>query len=45
MKTVRLFLAVVLSGAFGTTTYGQTVTKALNQQKTETFKVLGNCDL
>jgi copper chaperone CopZ len=45
MKTAKLFLAVVLLGAFGVTSSAQTVTNAAVQQKTETFKVWGKCDM
>jgi mercuric ion binding protein len=42
MKTVKLLLAIVLLGALGMT---QTTAKASTQQKTETFKVWGKCDM
>jgi len=45
MKTVKLFLAIVLLAAFGVTTSAQTTTKSTAQQKTETFKVWGKCDM
>ena len=45
MKTVKLFLAIVLSAAFGVTSSAQTTTKSTTQQKTETFKVWGKCDM
>jgi len=45
MKTVKLFLAIVLLSAFGVTLSAQTTTKSTTQQKTETFKVWGKCDM
>ena len=45
MKTVKLFLAIVLLVSFGAGTSAQTDTKASVQQKTETFKVWGKCDM
>jgi mercuric ion binding protein len=45
MKTVKLLLAIVLLGAFGMTISGQTTVKTSTQQKTETFKVWGKCDM
>jgi maltose-binding protein MalE len=45
MKTVKLFLAVVLLAAFGVTSSAQTKTNSTAQQKTETFKVWGKCDM
>jgi periplasmic mercuric ion binding protein len=45
MKTVKLLLAIVLLGVFGTTISAQTTSKTTTQQKTETFKVLGKCDM
>jgi hypothetical protein len=45
MKTFKLFFAIVLLGAFGMTTTAQTTTNAPVQQKTETFKVWGKCDM
>ena len=44
MKTVKLLLAIVLLGSFGMNVSAQT-TKASTQQKTETFKVWGQCDM
>jgi copper chaperone CopZ len=45
MKTIRLILSVVLLVSFGTCASAQTATKASDQQKTETFKVWGKCDM
>ena len=45
MKTLKLFLAIVLIAALGANASAQTVTKASVQQKTETFKVWGKCDM
>jgi hypothetical protein len=45
MKTAKLFLAIVLLGAFGATISAQTTTKGSDQTKTETFKVWGKCDM
>jgi periplasmic mercuric ion binding protein len=45
MKPVKLFLAIVLLAAFGGTSSAQTTTTSTAQQKTETFKVWGKCDM
>jgi len=45
MKTVKFVLAIVLLAAFGVTTSAQTTSKSTTQQKTETFKVWGKCDM
>lgn len=45
MKRVKLFFVIVLLVAYGAGTSAQTVTKASGQQKTETFKVWGKCDM
>ena len=45
MKTINLFLAIAFFMAIGANASSQTVTKAKVQQKTETLKVLGNCDM
>jgi periplasmic mercuric ion binding protein len=46
MKTLKLVLAIVLLGTFGMTISAQTTTaKTTSQQKTETFKVWGKCDM
>ena len=45
MKTVKLIFAVILVAAFGITASAQATTKSSVQQKTETFKVFGKCDM
>jgi len=45
MKTLKLLLAIVLLAAFGASTSAQIPTKTSVQQKTETFKVWGKCDM
>jgi mercuric ion binding protein len=45
MKTVKMLFAIVLLTAFGITTSAQTTSKPDPQQKTETFKVWGKCDM
>lgn len=45
MKTINLFFAILLLCAVGIESSAQTGTKAAGQQKTETFKVWGNCDM
>jgi periplasmic mercuric ion binding protein len=45
MRTIKLFLVMMLLMAFGANSSAQTVTKSSGQQKTESFKVWGNCDL
>jgi periplasmic mercuric ion binding protein len=45
MKTIKLFFAIVLLMAIGTNASAQTGTKTSCQQKTETFKVWGKCDM
>jgi periplasmic mercuric ion binding protein len=45
MKTINLFFAIVLLTAIGASASAQAGTKASGQQKTETFKVWGNCDM
>jgi periplasmic mercuric ion binding protein len=45
MKTFRTIFAIVLLAAFGVTSSAQTTTKTTGQQKTETFKVWGKCDM
>jgi mercuric ion binding protein len=44
MKTMKLFLVIVLFTSIGITTSAQTGTKA-SGSKSESFKVWGNCDL
>ena len=48
MKSLRIFLAVLFSAILGVTTTAQThehMNMDMPIAKTETFKVLGNCDL
>jgi periplasmic mercuric ion binding protein len=45
MKTFRMILAIVVLAAFAVTSAAQTTTKTTGQQKTETFKVWGKCDM
>jgi mercuric ion binding protein len=45
MKTVRMIFTIVVLTAFGIGTSAQTTTKTTAQQKTETFKVWGKCDM
>jgi hypothetical protein len=45
MKTVKLFLAIVLICAYGISTSAQTTVKTSGPLKTETFKVWGKCDM
>jgi periplasmic mercuric ion binding protein len=45
MKTTKLFIAIVLLMAVGTTASAQTGNKVTGQQKTESFKVWGKCDM
>jgi copper chaperone CopZ len=45
MKTISLFFAIALFCAIGIYSSAQAGTKAAGQQKTETFKVWGNCDM
>jgi copper chaperone CopZ len=45
MKKVKLFLAIVILGAYGVTSSAQTTVNSTTQQKTETFKVWGKCDM
>jgi mercuric ion binding protein len=45
MKTIKMIFTIVLLTAFGITTTAQTTTKTTVQQKTETFKVWGKCDM
>jgi mercuric ion binding protein len=44
MKTVKLLFAIILLGSFGMISSAQ-ITKTINKQKTETFKVWGKCDM
>jgi copper chaperone CopZ len=43
MKTIKLFFAIVLLIAVGANASAQTVAKDSSKQKTESFKVWGNC--
>ena len=45
MKTVKMIFAIVLLTSIGLTVTAQTNTKSTAQQKTETFKVWGKCDM
>jgi hypothetical protein len=45
MKTFRMIFTIVLLAVFGITTSAQITTKTTAQQKTETFKVWGKCDM
>lgn len=45
MKAIKLFLAIVLLMALGANASAQTGGKISGQQKTESFKVWGNCDM
>lgn len=45
MKTFRMILAIVVLAAFGVTSAAQATAKTSGQQKTETFKVWGKCDM
>jgi len=45
MKTIKLIFSVMLLTAFGVTSSSQTATKTSGQNKTETFKVWGKCDM
>ena len=45
MKTIRLFLVLILVTAISGNLLAEIVTKNSEQQKTETFKVYGNCNM
>jgi periplasmic mercuric ion binding protein len=45
MKTFRSILAIIIIAAFGVTASAQTTTKSTSQQKTESFKVWGKCEM
>lgn len=45
MKTIKSILAIMLVAAFGITASAQTTPQTTGQQKTETFKVWGKCDM
>jgi periplasmic mercuric ion binding protein len=45
MKTIKSILAIMLVTAFGVTASAQTTVQTQGQQKTESFKVWGKCDM
>ncbi|MEI6049813.1 MAG: heavy-metal-associated domain-containing protein [Bacteroidota bacterium] len=45
MKTIKLFLTIVLLMSIGANASSQTGTKDSGKQKTESFKVWGNCGM
>jgi mercuric ion binding protein len=45
MKTIKLFVAIVLLASFSGTLTAQTTSKNSVQSKTETIKVSGNCGM
>ena len=45
MKTIRFLFAVALLAAIAINSQAQSATKASGQQKTESFKVWGKCDM
>jgi hypothetical protein len=45
MKTISLFLSIVFFTALGANATAQSGSKTSTGQKTETFKVWGNCDM
>jgi periplasmic mercuric ion binding protein len=45
MKTISIFFVIALFFTTGIESSAQQVTKASGGQKTETFKVWGNCDM
>lgn len=45
MKTIKFILIITLLAAVGINTSAQAGAKAAGQQKTDTFKVLGKCDM
>lgn len=45
MKTIKLFIAIVLVAAVGGNLSAQTAVKNSDQTKTETIKVFGNCEM
>jgi copper chaperone CopZ len=45
MKTIKLLLAIIVIMAVGVKASAQTVTKTSIQQKTESFKVWGKCEM
>jgi len=45
MKTIKLFLVIILVAAVSGNLTAQTTARTSGQQKAETLKVLGNCDM
>jgi len=45
MKTIKIFLAVILSVALGTASVAQTASKSVVAVKTEVFNVNGKCGM
>lgn len=45
MKQIKLFLTIIVLVAFSSANFGQTATKTSTAQKTETFKVSGECNM
>ena len=45
MKTIKLFLLIVMITTIGGTVIAQTTSGNSGNQKTETFKVWGNCNM
>jgi periplasmic mercuric ion binding protein len=45
MKTIKVFLIITLFAAFSEILVAQTKAVVTDKQKTETFKVWGNCDM
>ena len=45
MKTIKLFFAIVILASVGLNSHAQAGTKTAAQQKTESFKVWGKCDM
>jgi copper chaperone CopZ len=45
MKTIKFFLAIILVAAISGSLSAQTSSKPSSQQKTETLKVWGNCEM
>jgi periplasmic mercuric ion binding protein len=45
MKTIKLFLLIIMISATSGTIIAQTTSGIAGKQKTETFKVWGNCDM
>jgi hypothetical protein len=45
MKTIKLFVIILLLTSFGINSFSQTGSKSAGQQITDTFKVWGKCDM